>query len=228
MHPTIRNRLLELAEPSYRDFSAALVPGANHMLGVRLPALRKLAQTIYRDEDWRAFLRETPAYFEETMLQGMVIGQAVRSWSDFCDLVPPFLPQIQNWSVCDSFCCSLRATAKFRDALLPLLLNYTRSDAEFVVRFGVVMLMDYYVTENDIDLLLNTFAAVRHNGYYAKMAVAWALSVCFVKFPQRTMAFLQTVPLDSDTYRKTLQKILESRRVGAEEKAQIRAMKQKI
>ena len=225
MEHNIRQILLDAAEESYRDFSAALIPGVDNMLGVRLPALRKLARQIYKEMDWRDFLAQDPLYFEETMLQGMVIGLAVHTFEEFQTLVPPFIPKISNWSVCDSFCSSLHAAAAFQEPLFPLLLSYTGAQDEFEVRFGVVMLMDYFVEETYLERVADALEAVRHEGYYVKMAVAWALSVCFAKFPAWTMTALQQRHWDNDTYQKALQKIIESHRVSAEDKAVIREMK---
>ncbi len=227
MEQTIRQLLLDAAEESYRDFSAALIPGVNNMLGVRLPTLRKLARQIYQENDWRAFLAQDPIYFEETMLQGMVIGLAVHTYEEFQSLVPPFVPKISNWSVCDSFCSSLHAAAAFQQPLFPVLLSYTQSKSEFEVRFGVVMLMDYFIEETYLEQIFGALEAVCHEGYYVKMAVAWALSVCFAKFPAWTMTALRERHWDSDTYQKALQKIIESRRVSAEDKAVIREMKKR-
>ncbi len=225
MEHNIRQILLDAAEESYRDFSAALIPGVNNMLGVRLPALRKLARQIYKEWDWRSFLAQDPLYFEEIMLQGMVIGLAVHTFEDFQTLVPPFVPKISNWSVCDSFCSSLHATAAFQEPLFPVLLSYTQALSEFEVRFGVVMLMDYFIEETYLEQVVDALESVCHEGYYVKMAVAWALSVCFAKFPSWTMTALRQRHWDSDTYQKALQKIIESRRVSAEDKAVIREMK---
>lgn len=227
MEHHIRQILLESAEESYRDFSAALIPGVDNMLGVRLPALRKLARQIYKEWDWRTFLAQGPLYFEETMLQGMVIGLAVHTFEEFQTLVPPFIPKISNWSVCDSFCSSLHAAATFQEPLFPVLLSYTQAQSEFEVRFGVVMLMDYFVEETYLERVVDALEAVCHEGYYVKMAVAWALSVCFAKFPAWTMAALRQRHWDSDTYQKALQKIIESRRVSAEDKAVVREMKKR-
>ena len=51
------------------------------------------------------------------------------------------------------------------------------------------------------------------------------MSVCFVKFPERTMEYLKNNSLDTFTYNKTLQKIVESFRVDKDTKALIRSMK---
>lgn len=89
------------------------------------------------------------------------------------------------------------------------------------------MLMTGFIDEEHIDALLALLDGVRHEGYYARMGVAWALSVCYVKFPGRTTDALRRSSLDTWTYNKALQKIVESYRVAPEAKAAIRAMKRR-
>ena len=57
------------------------------------------------------------------------------------------------------------------------------------------------------------------------MAVAWALQVCFVKFPDETMNLLKNNKIEDYTYNKALQKIIESYRVDDQIKQKIRKMK---
>jgi 3-methyladenine DNA glycosylase AlkD len=87
--------------------------------------------------------------------------------------------------------------------------------------------MDFFLTDEYIDEVLKIYYSIRHDGYYVKMAVAWALSVCFVKYPEKTMRYLETPGLDDWTYNKTLQKIVESYRVDDRTKSVIRSMKRK-
>ena len=73
---TLRERLLAQSEPDYRAFASSLLPGVEHVMGVRIPKLRRLAREIARG-DWRTYLRTAEElYFEERMLQGLVIGYA--------------------------------------------------------------------------------------------------------------------------------------------------------
>jgi 3-methyladenine DNA glycosylase AlkD len=104
---------------------------------------------------------------------------------------------------------------------------YLKSQKEFEIRFAVIMMLAHYITDNYIDEVLMLFDEVRHEGYYVKMGVAWAVSVCYVKYPVKTMAYLKACSLDDFTYNKSLQKILESYRVDQDSKALIRAMKRK-
>ena len=99
------------------------------------------------------------------------------------------------------------------------------SNKEFEIRFAVVIILNYYITEDYIDLVLETLDEVKHEGYYVKMAVAWAISLCFVKFEEKTMNYLKNNKLDDFTYNKSLQKICESLRVDKDTKAIIKSMK---
>jgi len=218
---------MELADPEYRQFSAALIPNIRNILGVRLPELHKLAKKIAKS-DWRAYLAQAEnEFFEETMLQGMVIGYAKADIEEILRYIADFVPKIDNWSVCDSFCSGLKFAKTNKRRVWDFLQPYLASENEYDVRFGVVMLLQYYMDEEHIHSVLGLLDRVKHEGYYAKMAVAWALSICYVKFPEPTMAYLKNNTLDDVTYNKALQKITESYRVDQETKVLIRSMKRK-
>lgn len=221
----IKEQLSLLAEPAYRDFSASLLPGTENILGVRLPALRKIARKLAK-ENWRQSLaRCTQDSFEEIMLQGFIIGYAKAPLSEILEQTAAFLPKINNWSVCDSFCITLKAAAEYPAEFWDFLQRRLTSGEEFTVRFALVMLLDYYITPGYIDRLFPVFDGVRHEGYYVKMAVAWAVSMCYVKFPGKTEEYLNRCLLDEFTFNKSLQKITESRSVDKETKKRIRGMK---
>lgn len=224
---TIKQQLLELAEPDYQKFASALVPNVSGMLGVRLPLLRKLAKDIAKG-DWRSYLAATDSeYFEEIMLQGMVIGSAKVDLQEMLTYVELFVPKIDSWSICDSFCAGLKFTNRHKEQVWQFLQPYLKSNKEFELRFGIVMLLDFYIVEEYIERVLGLFDEVKHEGYYVKMALAWAISICYIKFPELTMDYLQQSQLDDFTYNKTLQKIIESRRVDQEAKELMRKMKRK-
>jgi 3-methyladenine DNA glycosylase AlkD len=226
MEISLREQLLELADPRYRDFSASLTPGAGKMMGVRLPQLRAIAREIARG-DWRGWLAAAEEeYFEERMLQGLVIGYARCAPDEKLRHVARFVPKIDNWAVCDCFCWRLKAAE--REPMWEFIRPYFRSSREYEVRFAVVMALGNYVDEEHLDALLEILGSVRHEAYYVRMGVAWAVSVCFVKFPGRTREWLeQACPLSDWTYNKALQKIIESYRVSPDDKAVVRALKRR-
>ena len=223
----IKAKLKSLAEDEYRKFTSALIPGDAVILGVRLPLIRNMAKEIAQG-DWRGYLAAAQdEYFEEIMLQGHVIGLVKTDVEERLGLIAAFVPKIKNWSVCDSFCAGLKFVKKNKERVWEFLQPYLSSEQEFDLRFAVVMMMDYFIEEEYIDRVFRLLDGIEHEGYYVKMAVAWALSVCYVKFPERTMAYLQQNELDDFTYNKALQKIIESNRVDNEAKDLIRRMKRK-
>ncbi|WP_301108854.1 DNA alkylation repair protein [Sporosarcina sp.] len=228
MQNTIRKQIHELIDSDYQKFASALIPNITNVLGVRMPELRKLAKVLVKD-DWRSYLETADDdYFEEVMLQGLVIGYAKADIEEILTYVADFVPKIDNWSVCDSFCSGLKFTKKHKERVWIFLQPYLLSTKEYELRFGIVMLLTYYVETSYIDEVLARLGTIKHDGYYVKMAVAWALSICFIKLPEPTLAYLKRdTALDIFTYNKALQKITESCRVDTETKGLIRSMKRK-
>ncbi|EJR46078.1 hypothetical protein IIM_04940 [Bacillus cereus VD107] len=227
MENTIRKQIFELIDSDYQKFSAALIPNINNVLGVRLPELRKIAKKLAKG-DWRTYLKTAEdEYFEEIMLQGMVIGYIKTDIEEHLSYITSFVPKIDNWSVCDSFCIGLKFTKEHSERVWRFLQPYLSSKNEYEVRFGVVMLLDFYIENEYIDRVLTLLDSTKHNGFYAKMAIAWAVSICYIYFPDLTLDYLKLSTLDDFTYNKSLQKITESYRVDKEMKNLIRSMKRK-
>lgn len=224
----IRKELLALVDHKYREFHSSLVPGADNILGVRVPQLRLLAKEVAKREDWRAFVEAADTeYYEETMLQGMVIGWSKMELEERMKYVEMFVPRINNWAVCDIFCGELKsAVRKGKESVWSFAQPYLQSDEEFKLRFGIVMLF-HFVDDEHIDSLLEYADLFNHEAYYARMAMAWMLSICFVKFPDKTMEYMKRSKLDNWTYNKALQKTMESLRVDKDTKAILRNMKRR-
>lgn len=238
----IRENLLLMAEPQYRDFSAKLLPEGENLLGVRLPKLRKYAKqigklygTIYLDAVLLSELNKKE-YMEEILLQGMVIGNLKAEHDEelasIFDYIRRYVPKIANWSTCDSFCAGLKITKQYPEQIWDFLQAYLTAGQEFAIRFGIVMIINYYINEEYFDQLFPIFNAIgkRHHAYYVQMGLAWAISICYVHMPEETKCYLKDMRakpevLDDFTYRMALRKIVESRCVSSEEKAMIRGMK---
>ena len=187
---TIKENLLQLAENENKKFTESLHPGIENVLGIRIPALRRLGAQIAKD-DWESYLQTADTYYmEERMLQGMVISNLkMKDTQAYLSLVARFVAIINSWSVCDTFDFygKQRFVDKNKKRVWLFLEDRMKSDKEYEIRFGVVMAMAHYIDEEYIDNVLQWMDRISHEGYYVKMAVAWALSVCYVKFPQKTM-----------------------------------------
>lgn len=234
----IRRILEEAAEPEFCEFTSKLLPGTQGILGVRLPYLRKLAKQQVKGE-WKGILKEygicqteqgsemSPLGFEEILFYGFLIGYGYdgENFEEFLDAVNSYVPLIDNWSVCDSFCATLKQVRGHRQEVFEFLQPFLQSEKEFEVRFGLVMLLNHYMEPEWMPEIHRILDAFTHPAYYAQMAAAWLLSICYIKMPEATMEYLRCSKLDTFTYHKALQKIRESLAVSREAKEQIKLLR---
>ncbi len=220
----VKNELLALKDEGNAVFSKSLIPGDHVMLGARLPAMRELAKRIAKD-DWRSYIRDwDPHYFEDYMLRGMVIAYAKMDLEERFRQYSDFIPYIDNWSVCDSFCNTWKPKVSEKRAVWDFILPFLRTGEEFRMRFAAVMMLCHFIDEEHIERVISERDSARSDDYYYMMAKAWTLSVCFVKFPEITMDYLERGTLDITTMRMTVRKICESYRVSPELKKEVRGL----
>ena len=235
MREKLRSQLESLAEADYKKFNEKIIPGASNVLGVRLPKMRDMAKASAKENPERilaeleeALQRDRNAvYYEEIMIYGLVIGYAKftdekrREWMD------RFRNYIDNWAICDSCCMTYKWMKKNPEKWWEYLESCIAEQTEFSIRFAIVCMLAHYINETYVGQVLDRCDRISHEGYYVKMAVAWAVSVCFVKYPEYTMNFLQTDHMDDFTHNKSIQKICESYRPSKEEKSEVRLLKRK-
>lgn len=233
MFGAVRKEFLESAEETYREFNRSLVPGESNvpMLGVRMPKIREIAKKLAKNGG-RDYLEAVcraedagAAYHEEYLLHGILTAYLKCSVEERKQLLDVFIPRIQNWAVCDSTCLSCKFIKKDMELWYEYLETYLESSEEYEIRFGCVCLLNYHITEEYIGRVLQWMDRLRHEGYYVKMAVAWVVSVCFVKFPEETKEFLLYNHMDDFTHNKSIQKICESYRVSREDKEWVKTLK---
>ncbi len=220
--------LLAEAAKDYKEFSAALIPGCDNMLGVRIPVLRKKARELARG-DWRSFLSESgDDYFEETMIAGMVIGYGKMDIGERIEHFRRFVPRIENWSVNDCVCSTIKLKPEEREPFWDFLMEYRDSHREYEVRVVAVMLMDQYLLPEYIERVIGVLDSLCDDSYYASMGIAWAIATAYVKFPEETKKLLTGENhLTDSTYNRAIRKMIESNRVPREEKNVLRTWKRK-
>lgn len=217
--------LREHSDERYRTFNEGLMPGTENTYGVRTPVLRSFAREILRG-DWRGFLAiAQDSSHEERLLQGFVIAGAKCELPEKLELLREFIPKIDNWAVCDMTSGSFKWKPNQLSDVWAFLMPYLQSEREFEVRFAVVQLMEYFYTDAWIDRSLQAYRSVCHEGYYVTMALAWGLSVFFVKQREKTLPLLAQAVFPIAVHNKAIQKCRESLRVTPEDKALLNTLK---
>lgn len=227
MRTEILTELQKEADEQYRKFSLNLLPKQTKLLGVRIPVLRKLAKRLIKEGRGETYLNiplNLLQYQEELMLYGMVLGNIKLLPETKIELIKNFVSCIDSWAVCDIFCADLKEVKKNLKQFYTLFLPYARSKKEYQIRFFYVMALGYFITK---DFLPQIFAEIKKQpyvGFYDKMAVAWFISVAYVKFPEETEAFLQNTNLDKFVFQKSISKINDSLRVNKAAKTRLKEL----
>lgn len=214
----IERRLTALSDEKFKKFSQSLLPDVENILGVRLPVLQKIAMQEAKS-DWKGFLNALSGNtFEERMLYGMTLGYAPVPFVETLPYIEKFLPEIDNWSVCDSFCCRLKSIRKSPEEGWNLIRSLLHDEREFYKRTALVLMLGHFVDKKHLNDVLNAAGSFNDDRHYVYMAQGWLLSVCAVKFPRNTYDFLKTARLSPQAFKQTLQKIRDSRRLSFEQK----------
>lgn len=223
MNSDVRKHLESLSEKELASFTEKLTPSAENVLGIRIPVLHEYAKKLAREQGTDVIQGED-FYHEEKMLHGMVIGYLKTDTESRLVLIRDFVPLIDSWGVCDSFCSTLKFTNQNRERVWDFLQTYIRSDQEFEKRFGAVMLLCYYVNDAYIDKTVKALRTINTEEYYSSMAVAWAAAECFIKFPEKTLPYIENKVFDKDTHNRTIRKICDSYRVDQSKKEELKKL----
>lgn len=225
MEEEIRKDLFNMQDKKYKEFHSSLSPNVDNIIGVRVPVLRNYAKELikkYKQEE----IKIGDKYYEELLLQGMIIGlQNKENIENVIVKVNKFVPKINSWGVCDTFCAGLKITKKYQKEMFRVIEKYLKSNKEYELRFAIVMLLDYYINDEYIDAVLKILNRIKLDKYYVQMANAWAISICLVKYYKKTVEFLENCNLDNFTYNKAIQKAIESYRITDKQKENLRKMK---
>ena len=218
------NYLNNIVEEKYKDFNSKLVLTKYKMYGIKVPILRDIAKKISKTNIISFLDIVKSNSYEEVMIEGLVISYIKEV--DLCiKYFKKFINKIDNWAICDTCISSMKIVNKNKELFLKQIKKYIESKNEYVVRVGVVLLLNYYIEDSYIDLVFDIIDSINREDYYINMAIAWLVSVCFVKYRNKTFKYLNDNKLNRFTYNKSIQKIIESYRVSLEDKEILRSMK---
>ncbi len=217
----IQERLFALQDKEYQAFQAKLMPTVDPdaVIGVRMPALRELMKEVRGTEEAEDFIRILPhRYYEENTLHGLLLA-ALKDPERCTAELDRFLPYVDNWATCDVI--SPVSFKKHPACLLPKVREWLASEHVYTVRFGIGVLMKFYLDEDFDPAYPEWVTAVRSDEYYVNMMIAWYFATALAKQPEAVMPYLVNHRLDPWTHNKTIQKARESYRVSPEMKEEL-------
>ena len=215
--------LYTIQDEKYRLFQQKLIKNDQiTIIGVRTPELKKIAKEISKGNYLNFIQNNSHETFEETVLHGLVLGFIKIKEDELLKLIDDFIPYINNWATNDLTVSNLKA---FKKIDISQLKKYLKSPNPWEIRFGLTLLLSYYIKEENLTFIFTICDKIESDHYYVNMAKAWLLSICFIKFPEITYNYLTTCQLDKFTFNKTISKICDSYRVSQEYKEMVKKLR---
>lgn len=219
------NAIFAARDEEYADFAAKLIPNVprESIIGVRTPQLRSIAKRFGKNAGINEFLSALPHEYHEQNLVHAYVAESIGDFDSAVKKIEAFLPYVTNWAVCDSM--TPRIFAKHTGELLPIIKKWLQSAHPYTVRFGLRMLMCFYL-EKEFASEINALAAsVCSEEYYVNMMQAWYFATAFAKQYDSTVPFVEEHRLSPWVHNKTIQKAVESFRITAEQKAHLKTLR---
>ena len=227
----VKEYLLNNIDKKYLDFSENLnICKGIRALGVRIPVLRSLAKSLFKEYSIDYLINNIDEeYYEEILLKGFIIGNYHNlTLGELIYYIDNHLPKIRDWSMCDTFVSSLKIAKKYQNELWEYLLDKLNSKDEFIIRFSIVMILNYYINDTYKDKIYEIIKSIKNEYYYVKMANAWLLSYMFINYFSDTVNFINHNKLDLWVLRKGIDKAMESFRLSSDDKKILKVIRDKI
>ena len=221
----IQKELFELQDISYGDFQAKLVPNIPRelLIGVRVPEARKLAKRLAKEPEASEFLKDLPhKYYDENILHALLISE-MKDYDACIVAIDEYLPYIDNWAVCDIL--SPKIFKEHITSLLEKIKEWSASDKTYTCRFGLEMLMSYFLDNDFKPDYLEITTSVHSEEYYVRMMIAWFFATALAKQWDASIKYIEDNRLDTWTHNKAIQKAKASRRITPKQKEYLKALK---
>lgn len=223
----IQKELYKYKDEKYAIFQHGLIPGTDikDFIGVRVPNLRKIAKKLIEEDNYKNFLQDLPhKYYEENILHGIIISN-IKDYDECIKYTETFLPYVDNWAVCDIF--SPKCFKKNKDKLIKKIEKWSKSKKVYTCRFGLEMLMTFYLDDDFKKEYLLMPTSIHSNEYYVNMMIAWFLATALAKQWDATIPYIKNNKLDVWVHNKTIQKAIESYRISDKQKEYLRSLRRK-
>ena len=224
----IKDYLLKNQDLQYKQFHSSLMPTINSevVIGIKVPILRNYTKELLKKYDIQSFVpffKDLPhQYYEENNIHAFLI-EKINNYDECLFQLEQFLPYINNWATCDML--NPKVFSKNKDKLLKKINEWIKSSHTYTIRFGIGMLMRYFLDKDFNSSYLELVYSIKSEEYYVNMMKAWFFATALAKQYDATLPLFQNKKLDIWTHNKAIQKAIESFRVPAEHKQYLKTLK---
>ena len=215
-------KLNSLKEESYREFTLKLVSSKYCILGVRVPALRKLA----KEYSFSDIVLSSKSTFEEIFIYGVTLSK-IKNVDLLINKLNDYLPFVDNWSICDMVVSSLKLIKQNKQIFFNFCENLLKSGKTYYMRFAIVVFLFYYTEKSEVEKVYSLFP-FENEDYYFLMAVAWLNATYLIYHEDLVIEKLKQKLFNDFVIRKTISKANESFRVNEKTKLRLKGLKDEI
>lgn len=223
----IQKQLFASQDKGYREFHSGLIPTIDKdtIIGVRVPALRKLAKEL-GEKTATTFLQNLPhKYYEENQLHAILLSE-IKDYEQCLAAVNRFLPYVNNWATCDVL--RPKVFAKHHKELIKEISVWLQSSKTYTVRFGIEMLLVHFLDKDFQKRYLDWVAKIKSEEYYVRMMQAWFFAEAAAKQYESVLPYFEKHRLEHWTHNKAIQKVCESFRVAKDRKEYLKTLKKLV
>ena len=217
------NYLITLEDLKYKDFHKKIITSDN-LIGIRTNELKKIAKEI-SNNNYQEFIKLNDSnLYEPIMIEGFIYSYLKIPFDELTNYLNEYLKKINNWAHVDLLVSSLKIFNKNQEQGFKYAKKLIHSKNNWIKRCGIIIMLNYYLHDIYIDKTLEIVSKIKTDDYYVKMAIAWLMSISYIKYKEKTLIYLVNIE-DNFIYNKTLSKIVDSKRISEEEKEFIKSLK---
>ncbi len=213
--------LYDNSDKKYKQFQSGLAINNDYLIGVSVPKLKKIAKEIAKTDYQKFIYYNTHQTYEEILLHGLILGYIKIDFSILKKLFDDYITYIDNWALCDIVVTNLHIWKKNLNEGLIFIKKCLENNNQWHKRVGYVLLLNYYILPEYIDNIYLFCDENTSDDYYVKMAIAWLISYCYIKYPKQTLNYIKNNKLDNWIHNKAIQKIRESKQVSLSKKDEL-------
>jgi 3-methyladenine DNA glycosylase AlkD len=198
--------------------------GRKPFFGISYPRLKEYSKVIIKGSLYDFLNSNQFEVYELEIVQTYLIG-SIKDINKALQYFESFAPHAKEWSVVDSLAQRFVIAKKYQSEVFKLIQTYAAIDDEFYQRIAAVLLLSHYLNDEYIDKSIDILISLRHQGYYTKMAVAWAFTSIMCKYPSKCLDVLNEHYLDPWTHNKAISKMMDSFQISDHDKLHLRVLK---
>lgn len=219
------NYLNSKKDLKYQEFQKKII-NYDQIIGVKMEELKKISKEIAKG-DYNTFIKLNNSNYHETiMIEGFLYGYLKLDINTILEYLDAYQDKITSWAQVDSCCSNLKLFKKKENQEIGFKYakKLLKSKNNFSKRFGLIILLNYYLHDIYIDKTLELVSNLKTDDYYVSMAISWLIASSYIKYQEKTLIYLVNIKNDF-IYNKAISKIIDSRQISKKEKDFVKTLK---